>query len=807
MFAKVAINIASESLFTYSIPSDLEEHITIGVPVLVPFRKRKLTGHVVEVISSNDFENTKDIIDILDHEPLFSEKELPFFRWVSDYYMYPLGKTISEALPSGLDLKSVTWIYPNDNKDESLLSDLAPLQRGILEALHDFPDGISIKNLKIFFKNKSINKDLNKLLVMGLISLEDKIKKPKVARKKETFVSLNNSTNINQVKLTKRQKELIQFLRSHGTSGLSELRRSFKNPSSVLAALEKKEFVVLESREVYRSHEQIEPIGKNRKDLILNEDQVNALKEIVSCIKSSSFSACLLHGVTGSGKTEVYLKAIEETLRLKGGVIYLVPEIALTTQLLTRVNERFQNVSIAVMHSGISNAARYDQWRKIIKGEINIVVGARSAIFAPARNLKLIIVDEEHDPSYKQDERLRYNARDLAVMKAKLHSATIVLGSATPALQTYFNAMKGKYRYLVLPRRTDKRQMPVIKVIDMKKKEDKTGFFLSPPLEHAITETLRKKEQALIFLNRRGFHTFTYCLDCGYGFKCRNCAVSLRHHLGEQILKCHYCNFSTSVPKICPVCRKKRVRSYGLGTEQLEEEIRNMFPGARISRMDSDTTSVKGAYMKILQSLDKREVDILVGTQMITKGHDFPNVTLVGIISADASLNIPDFRASERTFQLLTQAAGRSGRGDSPGRVIIQTLNPNHHAIVRAKDHDYLGFYSDEITFRQALSYPPFTRMVNLQISSSNKERGIKGVELLKNIAMDIAKLDTKGSDTTIIGPAEAPIAKIKGRYRWHLIIKGKNNNAIRLLVKSLLSKLTVKGLEIKIDVDPFNFM
>ncbi|MCX5853351.1 MAG: primosomal protein N', partial [Deltaproteobacteria bacterium] len=679
----------------------------------------------------------------------------------------------------------------------------------IMDILTDFPDGIPLNRLKQNLEKKDIYRDIRTLKNMELIDVEDRIEKPEVIPKKEKVATVN-AVNTSSVKLTKNQQRLIDFIGSYGPSSFATLRESFKNVPALIKGLEHNGIIHISEEEVYRQPCRTPDIGKEDGIIIPNEDQKLALREILKGIESHRFSPYLLHGVTGSGKTEVYLNAIEEVSRLEGGVIYLVPEIALTPQLLTRLNRRFPGREIAVLHSGISKAARYDQWRRIQRGDIRIVVGARSAVFAPVRALKLIIVDEEHDPSYKQDDRMRYNARDAAVMKAQLLSATVVLGSATPAIQTYFNTMRGKYKYLVLPCRVEERRMPDVEIVDMKREKGETDAgslpILSRALREAIQNTLEERMQTLLFLNRRGFHTFMFCPDCGHILKCLSCAVSLTYHAGADLLKCHYCDFSAKAPDACPECRGKRIRRYGVGTERLEEEIKRGFPGARVGRMDSDTTTGKGSYEKILLSLDRHEIDILVGTQMITKGHDFHDVTLVGIISADTSLNLPDFRAAERTFQLLTQASGRGGRGVHPGRVIIQTVNPDHYAVTRAGCHDYLGFYSDELSLRKGLSYPPYSRIVNLHLSSTRKDAGTEGIEKLKTLVKELIGHKPEGS-VDIIGPAESPIARIKGRYRWQLLLKGRKTLIMNRLIRNILSKAAGTGLEIKVDVDPVNFM
>ena len=632
--------------------------------------------------------------------------------------------------------------------------------------------------------------------------------RPELKPRRETSVSLAYGWK-EETRLSKKESEIVRYLAERGETRAAELRREFKLTAALLKRMEKKRIVITAGREVVRRAAEGPVIGMKSGSIALNSAQKTALKEILGGLQSKNYSVYLLHGVTGSGKTEVYLRALAETLRLGGSAIFLVPEIALTPQLLSRISERFQRSDIAVLHSGVPTAVRYDQWRKIGRGDARIIVGARSAVFAPARNLKLIIVDEEHDGSYKQDERMRYNARDLAVVKARCDGATIILGSATPGMQTFFNAGNKKYRYLTLPDRAGERPLPGVEILDMRLLRDERGKpgILSPPLRAAIGETLKAGRQTLLFLNRRGFHTFVFCADCGHVLRCLNCSVSMTYHAGENILKCHYCDFAVKAPPICPACRGSRVRSYGMGTERLEEEISRAFPGARVKRMDSDSTARKGAQGKILQAFDKGEIDILVGTQMITKGHDYPGVLLVGVVMADASLNIPDFRASECTFQHLTQVAGRGGRGDDPGRVIIQTLNPEHYAIRLARNHDYLAFYEEEIVLRRALGYPPYSRMVKLNISSTKKERVEEGAKKIGEMAKTISGALAGREKVDVMGPAEAPIAKLKGRYRWHLILKGKNVGTLHGVVRDILAQNREKGLEIRVDVDPLNFM
>ncbi|MHB9099258.1 MAG: replication restart helicase PriA, partial [Syntrophales bacterium] len=634
----------------------------------------------------------------------------------------------------------------------------------------------------------------------------ERLNRPAVRPKKEKWAVLNADCPPGE-HLTKKQSAIVDTLREQGEMPVSDLGAIFKNATAFLRSLEQKGFIRLAEREVSRGPGPAPEIGKGENGVVLNGAQAAALDEIRSCLTAGKFSPCLLHGVTGSGKTEVYLQAIAEILRGDGGAIYLVPEIALTGQLLSRVGSRFPEREIAVLHSGISRSARYDQWKRIRRGEVRVVVGARSALFAPVKDLRLIVVDEEHDSSYKQDDRLRYNARDLALVRGRFSRATVILGSATPAIQSYFHAAEGRYRYLTLPARIDDRPLPSVEVVDLRTERNEQGLtpLFSRPLIEAIRTTLAGRRQTLLFLNRRGFHTFLFCPACGYTFSCPNCEIALTHHAAEGVLKCHHCDFTVKASDRCPTCKGSRVRSHGAGTERVEEEAGRLFPDARIARMDSDTTSRKGDAERILRGLDRGEIDILVGTQMITKGHDFPGITLVGVIAADASLNIPDFRGAERTFQILTQVSGRGGRGDQPGRVVIQTFNPGHYVIRRAQEHDYTGFYTDELPLRRQLAYPPFARLVGLHFSSLKKGEGKNAVAAFGARAREMAAA-SPGGTIDVIGPAESPLARVRGRYRWQLLLRGKESRPLLLLTRRLLEVAGRDGLEILVDVDPVNF-
>ncbi|MBW6485920.1 MAG: primosomal protein N' [Syntrophobacterales bacterium] len=806
MFARVVIPIPSTKTFIYAIPPESAQFAALGKRVVVPFGAKRLTGWIVELpADASAIKNIKEIINMPDNAPLFSEEDLAFFEWIASYYLHPLGMVLAEALPSGINTISQNRIRlaadaVNGGKN------LSRIQETLLELLAATPNGMSLPSLCRKAGEKVLHREILALEGMGLITSAEVAGRPGILAKQEKWLGIAHPPPAN-LKMTEKQATLLTLLKEKAEMPVSALEVRLRS-SSFLGALAARGVIRLYKKEVFREYLHAEELPEDKGKIILNNDQSAALAEISKGLNSRQFSPYLLHGVTGSGKTEIYLRAMEEVLQSKGSALYLVPEIALTAQLIRRVQGHFPDEKIAVLHSGIPNNTRYDQWRKIKSGEIRLIVGARSAIFAPAGDLRLIVVDEEHDPSYKQDDRLHYNGRDLALYRGKKAGAVVLLGSATPGIQTYFYAQAGIYRYLSLPGRVNSRPLPRVEIVDMRNERDSGGRMpiFSRRLILALGETLSAKKQALIFLNRRGFHTYVFCQACGHVFKCPACDLALTYHASQDVLKCHHCDFTSKKQRTCPACGSERIHSQGAGTERVEEEIKRLFPAAAIARIDSDTASRKGASEKTLAAFAKGEIDILVGTQIITKGHDFPGITLVGVIAADSSLNVPDFRAAERTFQILSQVAGRGGRGDQPGIVVVQTFTPYHHSIMRAQKHDYPGFYNNELPTRRELNYPPYSRLIGLHFSSLNEDKGKKTVARIGTAARKLAQSFAAGK-ADIIGPAESPLHRLRGRYRWQMLVRGKEGGILRQLAQKLLDEVKGEGIEIRIDVDPVHFM
>ncbi len=816
LFAEVALALPVNKNLDYEVPPTLKETIEIGIRVLVPLEKRKVTGYVLKLKTFPDIADTKYIEEILEPFPLFNPPDLNFYKWIASYYFCPLGYVIKNALPPGINVTTLKHLSIT-SKGKKALNDktLSQSEKDLLSILAE-KRKVTLKTLKNSFKDKRVFTLISSLLRKEYVTMTQSKSLPKIRPQKEKVFEVNEDElsrlSFSELKRIKRksprQFHILKWLRKKKKATQKEVSFNLGKVDSALKGLEIKKLINISIQEKYRS-----PLINYEETYSepwkMTSEQAKALKEIISKVRERKYASFLLHGITGSGKTEVYLKAIEATLKTGRGALVLVPEIALTPQLIARFKARFGS-KIAQLHSGLSKGERFDEWRRIKYGEVQMVIGARSAIFAPLKSLGIIIVDEEHDSAYKQDERICYNARDLALVKGKMNNAVVVLGSATPTIETYHNTRVGKISYLSLSRRIDNRPLPRVEVLDMR--NEKPGTILSLRLRNAIKERWERGEQTLLFLNRRGFSPFVLCQECGYSFRCPNCNVSLVFHQDKRLLICHYCNFCKPKTDTCPECGSNKVRNFGFGTERLETEIHRYFPQLKVGRLDKDTTVKKNSLPRILEQFRKGETDLLIGTQMIAMGHDLPQVTLVGVVAADISLNFPDFRSGERTFQLLTQVAGRSGRGQIPGEVIIQTYNPNHPCIRMAKDQDFLPFYEEEILFRKELKYPPFQRLVNFRMVGNSLSKTRDYASSLGKLSNELQKKEQSfQNNIEILGPAEAPWEKLKGKYRWQMLVKGKDYRILHQCTEKVFSlrkpQIKISGVKLTVDVDPLNLL
>ncbi|MBL0713069.1 MAG: primosomal protein N', partial [Desulfosarcina sp.] len=718
-FIEVAVALPVYGTYTYRLPGHLQPHAAASHRVLVPFGTRRVTGYILGEATGEKPALTKDVLDLLDTEELFPEDMIPFFRWIADYYLHPLGEVIRGALPSGLNLYEYNLLAINDQActlpDASQLS---PLERDVLACLRKGP--CRLKDLQNHLERPVPGALLRTLEKCGWV-IRRKVLRGGRTRPKKAVLVRRAATPPPAVRITPQRQAILALLSAEGELPLKVIRDKIPGAAAIVKTMARRGLVTLTETTVYR-----DPFG----DPILPDqppeltaEQAAALK-IITDLRQHGFEAVLLDGVTGSGKTEIYLQAAAETIRRQRNVLVLVPEIALISQTERRFRARFGE-RVAVLHSGLSAGERFDQWRRIRNREAQIVIGARSAIFAPLDRIGLIVVDEEHDGAYKQETGLRYNARDLATVRARMCACPVLLGSATPSVQSYFNYRTGKFSRIRLNRRVHDKALPEVTVLDLRNIQNERGVrkYLTPELLEAIRETLENKAQALIFLNRRGYANYPICSACGTTLKCRHCSISLTYHKGANAYRCHYCGYSRSALAICPQCGSDKIGHYGLGTEKLEHFLQKFFPAARVARLDRDTTRPKNGLLRVLKKLRRGEIDILIGTQMVAKGHDFPNITLVGVVCADSTLNFPDFRSGERTFQLLAQVAGRAGRGQRPGRVMLQTYTPDHFIITAARRQNFARFYADEIKFRRELVYPPFCRMIQLLSAGRDRAR------------------------------------------------------------------------------------
>src|SRR5437773_11421777 len=698
LFCDVSLPVPLDQAFTYALPETLRHRVRPGCRVLVPFGSRKVTGVVLRSHNDPPQMEAREALRLIDAQPVLDEALLALGKWIAGYYCAPLGEVLRGMLPLASEIRSGK-IYSltdagRDATRQLLLDagDADPVAQ-VLRALESRPLSAAYLARKLPLADKVI-RSLEK---RGFIVPEQVHEDRDPLRAPSDHLRVELAGVPPEAKLSKPERELVAFLELHpGTHNLKDLESIVRSAGPAARSLGRKKIVTLK-----REPMAISGVYAARTPHALNPPQQEAFTQIRDAIVAGQFRTFLLHGVTGSGKTEVYLNAIETALAARRSAMLLVPEIALTPAMAGQFFARFGD-RVAILHSAFSDSERADQWRKIRSGDAGVVVGTRSGVFAPVRNLGLIVVDEEHDQSYKQEETPRYNGRDVAIVRAQSAGACVVLGSATPSLESRYNADRGKYTLIELPERIEQRPLPQVELIDMREEflDTRKQNTFSRRLVEAISQRLESGEQVMILLNRRGFSAFVACRACGERIQCRNCAVTLTYHRRDRRLLCHYCNYAEREPRVCPKCQSEHIYFLGQGSERVESELHREFPRAHIARLDRDTVTGRRRYETILQGFRERSFDVLVGTQMIAKGHDIPNVTLVGVISADIGLNLPDFRAAERTFQLLTQVAGRAGRGDLPGIVLVQTINPDHYAVRMAAMQDYQAFYEKELNFR-----------------------------------------------------------------------------------------------------------
>ncbi len=811
MNAEIVFPIELSRKFTYRVPEHLHDFVQVGVRALVPFGRRETTGYIVGLTDQAPAGvQLRDILDILDAERLFTEEIFRLAEWIADYYLCGLGEVLRATLPAALSLDKRKYAVFVDGAEGA--EKLSEVQRRILSILRE-KGKMTAKMLQRRLNIKGVNYHLARLHEAGFVSFEELMTGRRTYEVREKVVRLIEE-NIDEAVLERlarrapKQRAVIEALQQAGGSmALSEaLRRAAASHSSAKSLLAAGLIDVSErvKERDYYGDLQVPPAPK----LVLNAGQQAAVQAICTAVQQGQGGTFLLHGVTGSGKTQVYIEAMRKTVEQGGSAIVLVPEIALTPQTVRRFRSEFQE-HVVVLHSRMSNGERYDTWRKIRSGRARVVVGPRSAIFAPVKKLGVIIVDEEHENSYKQtDMPPRYHARDVAVVRGKLEKAVVVLGSATPSMESYFNVQIGKYRYLELKTRVADIPMPAVKIVNLarEKRGETDSTVLSRYLIEKLRDRLEKKEQTILLQNRRGYSSAVRCEDCGHVQMCPDCNISMSYHLRGRSMRCHYCNLTERAPTLCPECGSPAIRYQGIGTQRVEEAIKTLFPEARLARMDLDTTRGKKAHDTILQQFAEFRYDILLGTQMIAKGLDFANVTLVGVISADTGLYLPDFRASERTFQLLTQVAGRAGRKHKRGEVVIQTWSPKHNCLVFAGSHDYKGFFERESRDRSLLKYPPYGKLALVQFLYHHEGKTLEAA--LKFAAL----FKRKNSLCELLGPAPSPITRIQKNFRFQIVLKADRNadpsasamrQALRETISEYKSMSKYSRVKLRIDVDP----
>ncbi|MGE0132878.1 MAG: primosomal protein N' [Blastocatellales bacterium] len=818
MFAEIAIPLNVHQTFTYRLPASFAASAQPGCRVLVPFGKQLLTGYVVDIHETIEetgqqdegFE-IKDVEELFDAEPLVTRELLDLTKWIADYYYAPWGETIKSSLPAGINAEAETILsITNEGRAAVAGSGGKRANTAKMQALAMIAES---GMLNVSALTKELNKNrasaiTRELERAGHITITRQMQPAQVKPKRQQAARLIQRAPIEGAKpLNEQQERVIKILfDSAGPVAFAQLAEAAGVSASVIRTLEKRGYVEVFTREVRR-----DPLAHLKHlqpdELSLTEKQQSALDKITAKLDEGDYAAFLLHGVTGSGKTEIYIRAMRAAVEKGKSALMLVPEISLTPMFARRLRAHFGD-AVAILHSSLSEGERLDEWNRIRQGEARVCIGARSGVFAPLENIGLIVVDEEHEASYKQDETPRYHGRDTAIMRAHQANAVIILGSATPSMESFHNAHTGKYTYLKLDERIGKRPLAEVRIVDMRQVFEKYGKqeIFSDEVKAEIAENHARGEQTLVLLNRRGFSSFLLCRACGYRASCPNCSVALTYHKFDARLICHYCGHQERIPRACQQCEGPFIYYVGEGTEQIETLLKEMYPELRVSRLDRDTTRRRGSFEKLINEFAAGDIDLMVGTQMIAKGHDFHNVTLVCVISVDAGLGMPDFRASERAFQLLTQVAGRAGRGEKPGRVVIQSYHTENYALEFAREQNYEKFYDHEINFRRNMHYPPFVALINALVKHQDFAKAAFA-------ASELARL-LKEADSEkvlkVLGPAPAPLSRLKGEHRMQVLIKTRYRRQAREALDAAMAELKEIGQDLKmitVEVDPVNLM
>ena len=822
MFVEVVFPLPFRKAFTYSVPKELDEFVKVGVRAVAPFGKRTLTGFIINTPNSTSLkkDEVKFISEILDDRPIFNNKTIKFYEWLADYYLCSLGEALKLLVPQGTEVETKRKIVVDKEFVQELLLKEKKKDSVKFKLLFELSkkDEISFTALQKASRKKNIYSQVRQLHNQGAITILDEIEGAKVKPKKVKFVKL--AKTIAEIyaafpeldrKSQKQVKILLKLIEAKGVSlPVAELLHKTESSQSSLISLDQKGLVKIFEKEVDRRF--IEHYTEEHQKLSLTKEQQNVTDEISVSINNAEFKTFLLHGVTGSGKTQVYIELTKQALEKNKTVLILVPEISLTPQITSRFFNNFGD-TVTVIHSRMSAGERFDSWRRVLNGKSKVVIGARSALFAPLNKLGLIVVDEEHDASYKSFEMTpKYNARDAAVILGNIFGCPVVLGSATPSIESMYNAETGKYKLLSLPKRIDDAKLPKISFVNIsrEKNKSKSETVISKVLIDKIEDRLKKKEGVIILQNRRGFSTQTFCNDCGEVEMCENCSVPMVYHINQNKIQCHYCGSVKPVPGACTHCGSINIKYFGTGTERVEDELQFYFPNAKIERIDSDSITKKSYLSNLLLSFSNGDIDILVGTQMVSKGLDFSRVTLVGVISAETTLWLPDFRADERTFQLLTQVSGRAGRSKVEGEVIIQTYNEKHFVLRKVLENDYKGFFAKEKSDREKMGYPPYTRVALIESKDTNMDKA-------KGAIYDFFKEINKYKNyLKISDPTTAQIFKLINNYRYHILIKSYKDKdpGGAILRKAILEawsefnkKSRYKDVNIFYDVDPQSIM